>query len=146
MIDISNLVFDTVYNQLSVLYPDANITAGYDEKRAGDTTVIIRETGNVPVRSTNTDSCAENYTRVTFEVEVECNKEGTARSVCGSILADADTIMQSMKFRRVHKNRPININRTGYRQYARYEAIVGKPVVVNAGQQNEKTVYQMYRR
>lgn len=146
MIDIENLVFNTVYDQLIALHPEANITAGYDEKKASFPAVIVRQTGNVPYQSMNTDDCAENYTRVTFEIEVESDKAGTARSECKAILTDADTIMQSMKFRRIHLNRPINTDRTVYRQYARYEAVVGKPIVLNAGTANEKTVYQMYRR
>lgn len=141
MIDIESLVFDTVYNQLHVLFPDANITAGYDEKLAVFPNVIVQEVGNVPYQRTNTDDCAENHTRVTYEVSVESNKENTARSECKAILNAADEIMQGMKFRRIHKNKPINIDRTIYRQYARYEAIVEKPIEVG-----DNTVYQMYRR
>lgn len=141
MIDIENLVFNTVFDQLSALYPSANITTGYDEKEATYPTVIVRETNNVPVQSMNTDDCAENYTRLTYEVEVVSNREHTARSECKEILEAADTIMQSMKFRRIHKNRPVNTDRTVYRQYARYEVIVGKPYEVNGNM-----VFQMYRR
>lgn len=146
MIDISNLVFDTVYSQLASVHSDANITAGYDEKLADRLNVVIREAGNVPYVSGNTDDCAENFTRVTFEVEVESSKKDTARSEISSVMADADAIMQSMKFRRIHLSKQFNLDRYAYRQYARYEAIVGKPVVINEGLQNEKTVYQMYRR
>lgn len=141
MIDIENLVFDTVYNQLHPLFPDANITAGYDEHNAVFPTVIVRETGNIPYRNSATDECSENHARITFEVEVESDKENTARSECKEILNAVDEIMQSMKFRRVHKNRPINIDRTVWRQYARYEVIVGKPIAVG-----DDLVYQMYRR
>lgn len=146
MIDIESKVFDTVYNQLSIMYPSANISAGYDEKKAVYPNVSIHQTGSVPYRNANTDNCAENYTRVTFEVEVTSNKVGTARSECKKILNSADTVMQSMKFRRTYMSNAINIDRTIYRQYARYEVVVGKPVVINAGQENEKTVFQMYRR
>ena len=141
MIDIENLVFNTVFDQLSALYPSANITTGYDEKEATYPTVIVRETNNVPVQSMNTDDCAENYTRLTYEVEVVSNREHIARSECKEILEAADTIMQSMKFRRIHKNRPVNVDRTVYRQYARYEVIVGKPY-----ERNGNMVFQMYRR
>lgn len=141
MIDIENLVFNTVFDQLSALYPSANITTGYDEKEATYPTVIVRETNNVPVQSMNTDDCAENYTRLTYEIEVVSNLEHTARSECKEILEAADTIMQSMKFRRIHKNRPVNTDRTVYRQYARYEVIVGKPY-----ERNGNMVFQMYRR
>lgn len=146
MIDIENLVFDTVYNQLIQAYPNVNITAGYDEQNAIFPTVLIRETNNQPYRASATDDCSENHTRVTFEVEVFSDKENTARSECKELLNAVDDIMQSMKFRRIHKNRPINIDRTVYRQYARYEVIVGKPITYNVGQQNEKTVFHMYRR
>ena len=146
MINISNIVFDTVYNQTIQQYPSANITAGYDEKKAVYPTVVIREVGNLPYHSGNTDNCAENYSRVTFEVEVVSDKKDIARSECDEILDFVDGVMQGMKFRRTHMNRALNVDRTVYRKYARYEAIVGKPVVYNAGTQNEKTVYQMYRR
>ena len=146
MIDVESLVFDTFYNQLIQQFPNANITGGYDEKKAVYPTVILRETNNVPVQKMNTDGCAENCSRLTYEVEVESAKENTARSECKAILSAADDIMQSMKFRRIHKNRPLNIDRTVWRQYARYEVIVGKPVVYDANTENERTVYQMYRR
>lgn len=141
MIDIKNFVFDTVYNQLSTQFPNANITAGYDEQNAIFPTVIVRETNNQPYRASATDDCSENHTRVTFEIEVESDQETTGRSECETILSAVDEIMQGMKFRRVHKNRPINIDRTVWRQYARYEVIVGKPIEVDGN-----TVYQMYRR
>ena len=48
MIDIESLVFDTVYNALIQQYPNANITAGYDEKTAVFPAVLIREVGNIP--------------------------------------------------------------------------------------------------
>lgn len=147
MIDIESLVFDTVYNQLSSLFPNANITAGYDEKKAVYPAVIIRETGNVPYQSTNTDDCAENYSRLTYEIEVESDRQNTARSECKAILNAADTIMQSMKFRRIHKNRSLNVDRTVFRQYARYEVIVGKPTVTVDEITGEETyTYHMYRR
>lgn len=146
MIDIGSMVFDTVYNQLSVLHSEANITAGYDEKLTAYPNVAVRQVGNVPYVSGNTDDCAENFTRVTFNVEVVSDKIGEARSECDDILNDADKIMQSMKFRRIYTSSWLNIGRNTFRKYARYEAIVGKPVTINVGQQNEKTIYQMYRR
>ena len=146
MINIESLVFDTVCTQLSTSHPEANISDGYYERMATYPNLVVIATGNVPYQSANTDDCAENCTRVTFQLEATSNKTGTARSECVKLLADADTVMQSMKFRRTYMSEPQNIDRTIWRRYARYEAIVGKPYKVNEGQQNEKTVYQMYRR
>ena len=141
MIDIENIVFDTVYNALNEQFPSVNITNGYDEQKAIYPTVIIRQTNNVPIQDMNTDDSAENYTRVTFEIEAVSNKESTARSELKGLLNAADTVMQSMKFRRTHMNRPVNTDRTVYRQYARYEVVVGKPY-----EKDGNTVYPMYRR
>ena len=149
MIDIESLVFDTVYNSLHQTYPSVNITAGYDEKTATFPTVVVRETGNVPVQQFNTDDCAENYARLTYEIEVYSDKLNIGRSECKELLDAVDGIMQGMKFRRIHKNRPINTDRTVWRQYARYEVIVGKGITTTTGEGQEAvttTVYQMYRR
>ena len=146
MIDIESMVFDYVYNQLHESYPSVNISAGYDEHNAIFPTVVIRQTNSQPYRETATDPCAENHTRLTYEVEVFSDKANTGRSECKQLIIAADDIMQSIKFRRIHLNRPINVDRTIWRQYARYEVIVGKPYVVNEGTADEKTIYQMYRR
>ena len=149
MIDIENLVFDTFFNQLSLIHQDANITAGYDEKTATFPPVIVRQTNNQPYRASATDDCSENHSRITFEIEVISDKQDTGRSECHEILADADEIMQSMKFRRVHLNRPLNIDRTLWRQYARYEVIAAKGREVTTivdGKPVTNTVFDMYRR
>ena len=146
MIDIENLVFDTVYNAVHAEFADANITSGYDERMSSHLTVVVRETNSVPMQSTMTDACAENHTRFTYEIEIESDKEHTARSEIKSVLEVVDTAMQGIKARRMYKSRPINMDRTRWRQYARYEVIAGKPYVVNANTANEKTVFPMYRR
>lgn len=149
MIDIESLVFDTVYNAIHASYPNVNITAGYDEQNAMFPAVIVRQTNNQPYRDANTDDCAENYSRVTFEVEVVSDKADGGRSECKELLIAADDAMQSMKFRRVHLNRPLNTDRTLWRQYARYEVIVGKPVTTVTGNGEEEvttTTFHMYRR
>lgn len=146
MIDIESMVFDTVYNRVSAQFPEADIGSGYDEKTAGHLVLVLRQTSNVPYKQSATDDCAENHARVVFEAEAVSDKEGTARSECKKLLGFVDGIMQGMKFRRIYMDDPVNIDRTRYRQYARYEVIVGKPVVYDAGTANERTVYQMYRR
>lgn len=149
MIDVENLVFDTVFNGVRTVYPTMEVNKGFIEETATFPCVIIRETDNVPVESTNTDDCAENYTRLTYQVDVYSNKAGTARSECKKILDLVDGLMQSMKFRRTHTNEPLNISRTIFRQYARYTVIVGKGIDTVTGNGNEQTTtttFQLYRR
>lgn len=143
MIDIESKVFDTIFNAVTAIgaYPNADVTTGYDEKTAIFPCVVVEEVNNAPYRQANTDDCAENYTRLTYEVSVYTDDKDKAKTEGKRILGIVDSALQSLKFRRVHKNKPLNINRTVFRQYGRWEAIVGKPIEVNGN-----TVYQMYRR
>lgn len=143
MIDIANKVVDTIYNAVKAqnAFPNADVTTGFDETQAIFPCIVVEETDNVPVRSTNTDSCAENYTRITFEISVYTNNRDSAKTTGVQILDLVDTAMQGLKFRRIRKNQPLNTARTLFRQYARYEVIVTKPVTVG-----NNTVYRLYRR
>lgn len=148
MIDIENVVLDTVSTQLASVITDltVNVTSGYDEHKAVFPTLLVRETGSMDYQKTATDDCSENHARLTYELEVWSDKQNTGRSQCKRILGAADDIMKSMKFRRIYKSRPFNIDRTKWRQYARYEVIAAKPVTYDKGTANERTVIGMYRR
>lgn len=146
MIDVENLVINTVIEQVHTVYPDLPVSKGFIEETATFPCIVIRETANLPVQRTNTDDCAENYSRLTYMVDVYSDKAGTARSECRELLNVVDGIMQGMKFRRIHMNEPLNINRTIYRQYARYEVIVRQGITTATGTDDETTVFQMYRR
>lgn len=149
MINVENLVFDTVFNGVRTVYPDMEVTKWFIEENAKFPHIVIKETNNVPVQRMDTDDCAENFSRLTYQVDVYSDKADTARSECRDLLALVDGIMQGMKFRRIHMNEPLNINRTVFRQYARYSVIVGKGFIkteIVDGKEVEKTVFQMYRR
>ena len=149
MIDIENLVLNTVIDGVHAVYPALSVSKGFIEETAVFPCIVIRETNNVPVQKTNTDDCAENYTRVTYQVDIYSDKAGLARSECRELMDLVDGIMQSMKFRRIHTNEPLNISRTIFRQYARYTVIVRKGITTVTGSGDEEestTVFQMYRR
>lgn len=141
MIDIESKVFDTIFNAVTLEYPNADVTTGFDEKLAVFPCVVVQEVNNAPLRRMDTDDCAENYTALTYEVSVYTDNVNKAKSEGKKILEIVDNALQDLKFRRVRKNQPLNIARTIFRQYARYEVIVGKPIVVG-----DNIVYQMYRR
>ena len=147
MIDIESKIVDTIYNAVkdSTAYPNADVTTGYDEKTATFPCVVVEEIDNTPYRRTDTDDCAENYTRLIYEVSVYTNDVNKAKTEGKKIFEIVDTAMQGLKFRRTRKNKPLNISRTIFRQYGRWEVIVGKPFTKTVGQ-TETTVYQMYRR
>lgn len=143
MIDIESKIVDTIFNAVKAnnAFPDADVTTGFDETTAVFPCVVIEEITNTPLRSTATDNCAENHTRLVYEVSVYTNDASSAKTTGKEILKIVDTALQGLKFRRVHKNRPLNIRRTLFRQYGRWEVIAGKPVT-----DGQKTIYQLYRR
>lgn len=141
MIDIESKVFDTIFNAITMEYPHADVTTGFDEKVAIFPCVVVEEVNNAPLRNMDTDDCAENYTALTYEVSVYTDNLNKAKSEGKKILEIVDNALQGLKFRRVRKNQPLNIARTIFRQYGRWEVVVGKPITVG-----DNTVYQMYRR
>ena len=149
MIDVENLVFDTVYNGMITAHPNLNITKGFVEEEAIYPCLVIRETNNEALMRTATDPSDENHARVSYQIDAYSNKAGTAMSECRKLLKDVDAIMKGMKFHRQRLSEPLNIKRSITRQYARYTAIIGQGVttVTGEGQEQEtKTVFQVYRR
>lgn len=143
MIDIQNMIVDAIFNAVKAenAYPNADVTTGFDMKTAVFPCVVVEEVNNAPLRSTDTDDCAENHTRLVYEVSVYTNDISKAKTEGRNILKIVDDTLQGLKFRRTRTNQPLNIARTIFRQYARWEVVVGKPITVG-----NNTVYQMYRR
>lgn len=143
MIDIESKVFDTVFNAVKAqdAYPNADVTTGFDERTATFPCVVVEETDNIPYRRTATDECVENHSRISYEISVYTDNKNVAKTTGKAILSIVDDAMAGLKFRRVRKSKPLNTARTIFRQYARYEVIVAKPITVG-----DDTIYQMYRR
>lgn len=143
MIDIESKVVDTIYNAVKAVnaYPNADVTTGFDMVNAKFPCVVIQEINNAPYRRSATDDCSENHTRIEYEISVYTDNVNNAKTVGKDILNIVDNALQGLKFRRLRKNQPLNIARTIFRQYGRWEVIVGKPITVG-----NNTVYQMYRR
>lgn len=141
MIDIESKVVDTIFNAVTAVYPNADVTTGYDPKNAVFPCVVVQEVDNVPYRKTNTDDCAENHARITYEVSVYTDGMNSAKTDGKKIMGIIDTALAGLKFRRTRLNQPLNIARTIFRQYMRSDVIVSKPET-----SGEDTIYRMYRR
>ena len=141
MIDIESKVFDTIFNAVTAVYTNADVTTGFDEHNATFPCVVVEEVDNSDYRRTATDESSENHARIQYEVSVYTDNEHTAKTTGKAILGIVDTALKGLKFRRIRKNKPLNIARTIFRQYGRWEVIVAQPIV-----SGEDTIYQMYRR
>ena len=141
MIDIESKVVDTIFNAVTAVYPNADVTTGFDNKTAVFPCVVVEEVENTPFRRTATDDCSENHTRIGYEVSVYTVDFNSAKTEGKKIIGIVDTALAGLKFRRIRKNQPLNVARNLFRQYGRWEVIVGKPTI-----SGKNTVYQMYRR
>jgi hypothetical protein len=141
MIDIQSKIVDTIYNAVISSYPGADISTGFVEQTAIFPCVVVEEIENTPVRRTDTEDCAENFTRLTYEVSVYTDDKDHAKTEGKRIISIVDDALQALKFRRIRMNKPLNISRTIFRQYGRWEVIVGKPIV-----DGNDLIYQFYRR
>ena len=146
MIDCQNLMFNTIADGVATVRPDVVVTDMYNEKNAVFPVITVEQKNSIPLRKTNTLESAENYTTITFQITVYSDKQGTAKSECLDLLKLADGIIQQQGFRRTHLSEPFNISRTIFRRYARYEGIVREPYTVNENTDNEKTIFEVYRR
>lgn len=141
MIDVENKVFDTVYNALIAYNEDICVYGQATEVSASFPAVTIWETDNYGYRRTETEASTENHVVVTYEVNVYSNLQNGSKQECKAVLDVADTAMRGMGFRRILRRRVANIDRTIYRMYARYEAIVSAPY-----ESDGDTIYKISRR
>lgn len=126
MIDIEFDVFDTVADELRVMYPDIFVTGDLSASPAQFPAVSIVEINNSVINSVRTTNI-ENAARVAYEVNVYSDKIGYNKMEAKSILAVADGVFSRMGFTRTFCNPIQNLeNRNVYRIVARYEAIVDK--------------------
>lgn len=141
MIDVENLVKNTLIDGLAVTYPSANVTNSFVEEAAVFPSVTVRQKGNTPYRRMNTADSAENYSTVSFEVAVFSVKMDESQDECKDVLMLVDDIMQDIGFRRTYMSEGFNLNRTITRRYCRYEAIIRQPIEVG-----NDTIFEVYRR
>ena len=141
MINITNKVFDTVYTAVTTVDSSADVMDVPAEKFAKYPAVVVRESNNIPVRSTNTDDDSENYTRISYEIRVYTDNQTGAKAKADLIFEAVDSAMKSLKFYRSMTRRLPNQDRTVYCLYGRYEVVCSAPVV-----DGESTTYYMFRR
>lgn len=142
MIDIENYVFTQISDAVHAEYPDAVVIGDYIEELAKFPTVIVNEIGNATLGRMQDDENVEHYARVTYEVNVYSNERLDKKAVCKDVLNIVDGVMFGMKFNKTLTRRLPAINRTVYRLYARYTAVVDEGTEIDEG---ETVRYQIYR-
>ena len=145
MIDIENIVIDTVKNAVmsaySTLYPGLNVQGQSVDVPSGFPCVTVEEIGNTTYEPTQDESLVEHEATVTYAINVYANETSNKKSVAKKIANTVDQTMQGMNFTRLLKTPTPNVDRSIYRITMRYEAVVGTKVGSGSS-----AYYPIYRR
>ena len=138
MIDIANIVIDTVANAIwnTTGYANVDVTSDYNPTPETFPCVFIYEASNTAYPQSFDDALTDNHINVMYVVDVFALDLATAtelRNIC-------DLAMQGMKFTRNFSQPTFNVDRTIKRYTSRYTAVVGKPIT-----DGSTTTYQIYR-
>ena len=141
MIDVENLVVDTVTKALQTEYPNILVTSEYTNSPSSFPCVSVVEADNYTYKNTQDDCLKEHHAHVMYEINVFSNKAKGSRAEAKKIANLVDDTLQNIKFTRTFKNEVPNYDKSIFRIVARYEAIIAKGVEIN-----KNTIYQVYRK
>lgn len=141
MIDVENLVIDTISKAVKVSYPNALIISEYTDSPSSFPCVSVIEADNYTYRKTQDNDLKEHHTSVMYEVNVYSNKTKGSKTEAKKIMEIVDSSFQNMKFTRTIKQPIPNKDKTIYRIVARYEAVIGEGF-----KRGNDTIYQVYRK
>ena len=141
MIDVENLVIDTVSKAVKTQYSSALIVSDFTDTPASFPCVSIMEIDNSAYRKTQDNDLQEHHVNVMYEISVYSNKTKGAKSEVKAIMNLVDTTLQNIKFTRTFKQFIPNKDKTISRMVARFEAVIAEGKTANGN-----TVYQVYRK
>ena len=141
MIDIANVILRIVKEAVQTQYPNCNVLSYNPDVISEFPCVTVVEKDNSVYERSQDNISSENHATVTFEIQAYSNNSSGKKEEAKKLLALADEAMLSSNFTRTLKSELPNADRSVYRLYASYRAIVAKGVDVNGD-----TVHQIYRR
>ena len=126
MNDFLNEIFTIVAKKLRSIYDGIFVTGEYTRQPSKFPAVTLDEIENVAALETLDSSHQENYSALSYRLQVFSNKESGKKAEARRIFATADQEMRQLGFRRVsYTTTPEIYESTIYSITATYEAIVG---------------------
>lgn len=131
MIDIENIVVNTVSEAVWAVFPDTSISSDYDPTPSKFPAIHVYEASNTSYDSFD-DENVDHHVNVMYVVDVFALTKSQAKQ----IRKLTDEAMMGMKFTREYSAPTLNVDRTIKRYTSRYTAVVGELT---------DNTYQMYR-
>ena len=131
MNDFLNEIFTLVAKELRSVYPGIFVTGEYTRQPSKFPTVTLDEIENVAAENLLDSSRQENFSALSYRLQVFSNKESGKKAEARKIFATADQEMRQLGFRRIsYTTTPEIYESTIYSITATYEAIVGSDGVM----------------
>lgn len=126
MNDFLNEIFTIVAKKLRSVHAGIFVTGEYTRQPSKFPAVTLDEIENVAALETLDSSRQENYSALSYRLQVFSNKESGKKAEARKIFATADQEMRQLGFRRIsYTTTPEIYESTIYSITATYEAIVG---------------------
>jgi hypothetical protein len=131
MIDIENIVFNTVATKVREVFPDIFITGEYVMSPPSFPAVSLVEMDNSTRIDTIDSGSNENHANVMYEVNVYSNKTAGKKTECKAIIHLIDEELLRMGFSRSYlRPVPNEYDSTIYRMVGRYDATVSSDLKI----------------
>lgn len=131
MNDFLNEIFTLVAKELRSVYPGIFVTGEYTRQPSKFPTVTLDEIENVAAENLLDSSRQENFSALSYRLQVFSNKESGKKAEARKIFTTADQEMRQLGFRRIsYTTTPEIYESTIYSITAIYEAIVGSNGVI----------------
>lgn len=131
MIDIENIVFNTVATKVREVFPDIFIAGEYVMSPPSFPAVSLVEMDNSTRIDTIDSGSDENHANVMYEVNVYSNKTAGKKTECKAIIHLIDEELLRMGFSRGYlRPVPNEYDSTIYRMVGRYDATVSSDLKI----------------
>lgn len=125
MIDYLNEIFTAVAIPLREAHKGITVTGEYTRMPSSFPAATLDEIENVTVESLEDSSVAENFSGLSYRLQVFSNKQSGKKAEARAIFATADKVMLGLGFRRItYTTTPEIYDSTIYSITATYEAVV----------------------
>ena len=131
MIDIENMIFNSVATEVRAKHPGIYMVGEYVKTPPSFPCVSLVEMDNQSYQRTEDSGSTENHVSVMYEVNIYSNKTVGKKTECKSIATTIDERMLALGFARTMLQPIPNLDdATIYRMVGRYSAIVSKDKVL----------------
>ena len=131
MIDYLNEIFTTVATTLREKHSEITVTGEYTRMPSKFPSATLDEIENVTVNALEDSSAAENFSGLSYRLQVFSNRQSGKKAEARAIFATADSTMRGLGFRRItYTTTPEIYESTIYSITATYAAIAGSDGVI----------------